>query len=203
MSSCDLSDANPSGDLRLDGVARFLQDVATEDWEDTRNISDTWSCAGRGSPGARSWPRMSRAPRAARPGVRARAPPGLSGERTSLQMARSSSKQRCSGCRLIPRVIPCASNSRSWTCTERRPMDARSRGASRWETWSPGPEPAVAPSSNGPGRGGSRQQRGGVASRQRGRRRAGREVEVIHHGPVESGHEVRLVHRPGRDVATR
>ncbi len=24
-----------------------------------------------------------------------------------------------------------------------------------------------------------------------------REVEVIHHGPVESGHEVRLVHAPG------
>jgi len=23
------------------------------------------------------------------------------------------------------------------------------------------------------------------------------EVEVIHHGPVESGHEVRLVHAPG------
>ncbi len=29
-----LSDAQPSGELRLDGVARALQDAATEDWED-------------------------------------------------------------------------------------------------------------------------------------------------------------------------
>jgi len=29
-----LSDAQPSGHLRLDGVARALQDAATEDWED-------------------------------------------------------------------------------------------------------------------------------------------------------------------------
>ena len=35
-----LSDANPTGALRLDGVARFLQDVATEDWEDTGIVSD-------------------------------------------------------------------------------------------------------------------------------------------------------------------
>lgn len=38
-----LSDADPSGALRLDGVARFLQDVATEDWEDSGITSgDTW-----------------------------------------------------------------------------------------------------------------------------------------------------------------
>ncbi len=38
-----LSDADPSGALRLDGVARFLQDVATEDWEDSGIVSDdTW-----------------------------------------------------------------------------------------------------------------------------------------------------------------
>ncbi len=33
--SVRLSDAGTSGTLRLDGIARFLQDVATEDWEDT------------------------------------------------------------------------------------------------------------------------------------------------------------------------
>ena len=38
-----LSDADPVGALRLDGVARFLQDVATEDWEDSAIESgDTW-----------------------------------------------------------------------------------------------------------------------------------------------------------------
>jgi acyl-ACP thioesterase len=38
-----LSDADPTGALRLDGVARFLQDVATEDWEDSLIVSDdTW-----------------------------------------------------------------------------------------------------------------------------------------------------------------
>jgi len=38
-----LSDADPSGALRLDGVARFLQDVATEDWEDSGiGSADTW-----------------------------------------------------------------------------------------------------------------------------------------------------------------
>jgi acyl-ACP thioesterase len=38
-----LSDADPQGLLRLDGIARFLQDVATEDWEDSGIVSDdTW-----------------------------------------------------------------------------------------------------------------------------------------------------------------
>ena len=38
-----LSDANPSGALRLDGVARVLQDVATDDWEETGlESTDTW-----------------------------------------------------------------------------------------------------------------------------------------------------------------
>ena len=38
-----LSDADPKGRLRLDGVARFLQDVATDDWDDTGIVSDdTW-----------------------------------------------------------------------------------------------------------------------------------------------------------------
>jgi acyl-ACP thioesterase len=38
-----LSDADPHGALRLDGVARYLQDVATEDWESSGIASeDTW-----------------------------------------------------------------------------------------------------------------------------------------------------------------
>jgi acyl-ACP thioesterase len=38
-----LGDADASGVLRLDGVARVLQDVATDDWEDTGlESTDTW-----------------------------------------------------------------------------------------------------------------------------------------------------------------
>ncbi len=38
-----LGDADESGILRLDGVARVLQDVATDDWEDSGlESSDTW-----------------------------------------------------------------------------------------------------------------------------------------------------------------
>ena len=38
-----LSDSGPDGLLRLDGIARFLQDVATDDWDDTGIVSDdTW-----------------------------------------------------------------------------------------------------------------------------------------------------------------
>jgi acyl-ACP thioesterase len=38
-----LSDTNPAGALRLDGIARYLQDVATDDWDDTGIVSsDTW-----------------------------------------------------------------------------------------------------------------------------------------------------------------
>jgi acyl-ACP thioesterase len=38
-----LGDADSSGNLRPDGVARFLQDVATDDWDDTGiEATDTW-----------------------------------------------------------------------------------------------------------------------------------------------------------------
>jgi acyl-ACP thioesterase len=38
-----LSDTDPSGLLRLDGIARYLQDVATDDWDDTGiDSTDTW-----------------------------------------------------------------------------------------------------------------------------------------------------------------
>jgi len=38
-----LSDAGPDGVLRLDGVARYLQDVATDDWADSGlDPSETW-----------------------------------------------------------------------------------------------------------------------------------------------------------------
>lgn len=35
-----LGDVNAAGTLRLDGVARYLQDIATDDWSDTGVISD-------------------------------------------------------------------------------------------------------------------------------------------------------------------
>ena len=41
--SVRLGDADVSGQLRLDGVARFLQDVATDDWDETGiESTDTW-----------------------------------------------------------------------------------------------------------------------------------------------------------------
>src|SRR5258708_39028785 len=38
-----LSDAGPDGVLRLDGMARYLQDVATDDWSDSGlDPNETW-----------------------------------------------------------------------------------------------------------------------------------------------------------------
>ena len=38
-----LSDADPRGTLRPDGVVRYLQDVATDDWSDVAmDAVDTW-----------------------------------------------------------------------------------------------------------------------------------------------------------------
>jgi acyl-ACP thioesterase len=38
-----LSDAGPDGALRVDGAVRYLQDVASDDWQDTGVVSDdTW-----------------------------------------------------------------------------------------------------------------------------------------------------------------
>ncbi len=54
-----LSDTGPDALVRLDGIARFLQDVATDDWDDTGIVSDdTWvvrRTALRGVAGGR-WP---------------------------------------------------------------------------------------------------------------------------------------------------
>ena len=56
-----LGDVDDSGTLRLDGVARYLQDVASDDWEDTgESYGDTWVArrtALRLVPGA-SWPTL-------------------------------------------------------------------------------------------------------------------------------------------------
>lgn len=56
-----LADAGPDGRLRLDGVARFLQDVASDDWADTGlDPKDTWvvrRTAVRVTEGGR-WPQL-------------------------------------------------------------------------------------------------------------------------------------------------
>ena len=58
--SVRLGDADANGILRLDGVARMLQDIATADWDDTGSAStDTWvvrRTALRVADGGR-WPR--------------------------------------------------------------------------------------------------------------------------------------------------
>jgi acyl-ACP thioesterase len=55
-----LGDADSTGQLRLDGVARFLQDIATDDWDETGiESTDTWvvrRTAVRVADGGR-WPR--------------------------------------------------------------------------------------------------------------------------------------------------
>jgi acyl-ACP thioesterase len=57
--SVRLGDADTHGTLRLDGVARMLQDVATDDWDDSGiDSSDTWvvrRTSIRVAPGGR-WP---------------------------------------------------------------------------------------------------------------------------------------------------
>lgn len=56
-----LSDCGPDGFLRPDGLARYLQDVATDDWDDTGiDSTDTWLArrtSFRVVQGA-SWPRL-------------------------------------------------------------------------------------------------------------------------------------------------
>lgn len=56
-----LSDCGPNGSLRPDGLARYLQDIATDDWDDTGiESSDTWlvrRAAFRVVAGG-SWPRL-------------------------------------------------------------------------------------------------------------------------------------------------
>ncbi len=56
-----LSDCGPNGFLRPDGLARYLQDIATDDWDDTGiESSDTWLVRRTSfqlAPGA-SWPRL-------------------------------------------------------------------------------------------------------------------------------------------------
>jgi len=80
-----LGDADESGVIRLDGVAGILQDVATDDWEETGlESTDTWSYGERrfASPTAgvgRATPRYSRSRRGAAAWVR----PGPNVERTS------------------------------------------------------------------------------------------------------------------------
>jgi acyl-ACP thioesterase len=57
-----LGDADESGIIRLDGVARILQDVATDDWEETGlESTDTWVVRRTAVrvPGGGRWPRYT------------------------------------------------------------------------------------------------------------------------------------------------
>ena len=59
VSRVQLSDALPSGQWRLDGVARALQDAATEDWEDCGIVTDALWLARRTTLRAvGEWPRV-------------------------------------------------------------------------------------------------------------------------------------------------
>ncbi len=54
-----LSDTTPEGDWRLDGIARVLQDVATEDWESTGIVINTaWVARRTALRSTGTWPRL-------------------------------------------------------------------------------------------------------------------------------------------------
>jgi len=96
-----LGDADESGVIRLDGVAGILQDVATDDWEETGlESTDTWVVrrttirVADGGVG-RATPRYSRSRRGAAAWVR----PGPNVERTSPHAMDSQSKRSPCGYR--------------------------------------------------------------------------------------------------------
>ncbi|MGA2432810.1 MAG: acyl-ACP thioesterase domain-containing protein [Acidimicrobiales bacterium] len=194
-----LSDANPSGALRLDGVARFLQDVATEDWEDTGIVSDyVWvvrRAVVRRASG--DWPRMNArlalttwcsgvgaAWAERRTDVRSDGevvleaavlwvPVDTSGHPVRIQphfldvYGEAIQGRKVPG-RVTLREPPPDAVSQGWPL-RRADLDVvgHVNNAAVWQAVS---EVVDVPVS---------------------------EVEVIHHGPVESGHEVRLVHTSG------
>ncbi len=194
-----LSDASPSGDLRLDGVARFLQDVATEDWEDTQIQSDyvwvvrravvrrvqgswprmndrleltTW-CSGVGAAWAERRTDITSGGATVLAAAVLWVPVDASGHPVRIQpqfmdvYGESVQGRRVSG-RVILREPPPDAKSRPWPL-RRADLDVvgHVNNAAVWQAVS---ELVDVPVS---------------------------EVEVIHHGPVESGHDVRLAHVPG------
>ena len=194
-----LSDANPTGALRLDGVARFLQDVATEDWEDTGIVSDyvwvvrravvrrargqwpqmnqrleltTW-CSGVGAAWAERRTDITSLGEVVLEAAVLWVPVDVTGHPVRIQpqfldvYGESVQGRRVSG-RVALRTPPPDASSTPWPL-RRADLDVvgHVNNAAVWQAVSEVVDVPV------------------------------REVEVIHHGPVESGHEVRLVHAPG------
>jgi acyl-ACP thioesterase len=194
-----LSDANPAGDLRLDGVARFLQDVATDDWEDTGIISDyawlvrravvrhvggewprmsqrleltTW-CSGVGAAWAERRTNITANGEVVLEAVVLWVPVDSTGHPVRIQSQFMDAYGEAAQGRKVPgRVVLCEpgaqDQSQPWPL-RRTDLDVvgHVNNAAVWQAVSEVVDVPVA------------------------------EVEVIHHGPVESGHEVRLVHAPG------
>jgi acyl-ACP thioesterase len=194
-----LSDADPAGALRLDGVARYLQDVATEDLEDThilsegtwvvrravvRRVHDVWPrmndrlelttwCSGVGVAWAE---RRTTIAAGGEPILEAAVlwvPVDFTGHPMRLRAqflgvyAEAAQGRKVSG-RVIMRAPEPDAVSRPWPL-RRADFDVAGHvnNAAVWQALS---EVVDVPVS---------------------------QVELIHHGPVENGHDVRLVHAPG------
>jgi len=194
-----LSDANPSGALRLDGVARYLQDVATEDWEDTGIVTDyvwvvrravvrrvrgewptmnqrleltTW-CSGLGAAWAERRTDVVCSGETVLQAAVLWVPVDTSGHPVRIQpqfldvYGESVQGRKVSG-RVTLHEPPPNAQSQPWPL-RRADLDVvgHVNNAAVWQAVSEVVDVPIT------------------------------EVEVIHHGPVESGHDVRLVHAPG------
>ena len=194
-----LSDANPSGALRLDGVARFLQDVATEDWEDTGIVSEyvwvvrravvrrvhgawpqmnerleltTW-CSGTGAAWAERRTDIVGGGEVVLEAAVLWVPVDPSGHPVRIQGSFVDVYGEAFHGRKVPGRVtlvepPPGAESRPWPL-RRADLDVVGH-VNNAAVWQAVREVVDVPVS---------------------------EVEVIHHGPVEGGHEVRLVHAPG------
>jgi len=194
-----LGDADESGVIRLDGVAGILQDVATDDWEETGlESTDTWVVRRttiRVADGGR-WPRYTEYSRSRR-GAAAWVRPGPNVERTSPHAMDSQSKRSPCGYRSTHRAIPFESSRRSTTSTAKQCREERYQVGCRRPKWRRRVDAGVAASSRRSRRGRSREQRRRVAGRDRSRDDTGVVVSITHHGAIASADDVSIAHVPG------
>lgn len=194
-----LSDTNPAGLLRLDGIARYLQDVATDDRVDTavaedyvwvvrrtslRRVSSVWPvlydeltlttwCAGTGAAWAERRTDISAGGQLLIESAGLWVPVDRSGHPVRIRPSffevygEAVQGRKVSG-RITPTTPPEGALSRAWPL-RRADLDVvgHVNNAAVWQAVS---EIVDVPVSF---------------------------VEVIHHGPVEAGHEVELAISPG------
>ncbi len=189
-----VSDAGPEGALRLDSLARYLQDVATDDWADAGLSPRIWvvrrttvQVAGGGR-----WPAL---------GEDVDLTTWCGG--TGPAWAERRTDLEANGVPIIETValwVPldtrdarCGSGRSSTMFTEKRRRSAGvgpGTGRPKLDRDDRGDRAALAYSAGRPRHRRPRQQCRRLGGRDRGRRRPGHVSRSTHHGPLENGHTV-------------